>query len=260
MSGHIALERTGARATITIANPEKRNAMSLAMWQDLTAKMHECGQADDLRVVVLRGEGGKAFVSGADIGGADVGAGAHGLQAYDAATSDAYHAVAQCPHPVLVQIDGYCIGGGLGLAVAADIRICDETSQFAIPAAKLGVGYSVDGVAMLMQLVGPSMTKDILFTARRLGAEEALRVGLVSQIVGKGQVADRIDQMASAVIDNAPLTLRTVKQTVAALARRPDDAALGHIQELVDGCFASADHREGLAAFFAKRPAVFKGR
>ncbi len=260
MSGHIALERAGARATITISNPEKRNAMSLAMWQDLTAKMHECGQDDDLRVVVLRGEGGKAFVSGADIGGADVGAGAHGLLAYDAATSDAYRAVAQCPHPVLVQIDGYCIGGGLGLAVAADIRICDETSQFAIPAAKLGVGYSVDGVAMLMQLVGPSMTKDILFTARRLGAEEALRVGLVSQIVGKGQVADRIDEMAAAVIENAPLTLRTVKQTVAALAWRPDDDAMLAIQELIDGCFASADHREGLEAFFAKRPAVFKGR
>lgn len=256
----IALVREGARATMTISNPQKRNAMTLQMWQELTARMRECAGDEDVRVVVLRGDGGKAFVSGADIDGADIEHGAHGLQAYDAAISEAYRAVAECPHPVLVQIDGYCIGGGLGLAVAADLRVCDEGAQFGIPAAKLGVGYSVDGVAMLMQLVGPSIAKDILFTARRLGAEEALRAGLVNQVVAKGQVAERIDELALAIMENAPLTIRTVKQTVAALSFKPDHAQTQHIQDLVDGCFASSDHREGLEAFFAKRPAVFKGR
>jgi enoyl-CoA hydratase/carnithine racemase len=245
---------------MTYNNPARRNAMSLAMQQSVPIIL-DAFQADpEVRVVVVHGAGGKAFVSGADI--SEFGEKRTSVEAraiYDAAAVESGRAWARVDKPIIGMIDGFCIGGGMLTALSTDIRICSEGSEFGVPAARLGLGYGAAGVERLNAVVGPAWTAEILYSARRLSAEEALQIGLVNRVVPKADLEAVVRDLAAQIAANAPLTVKAAKVTLRELqkdaARR--DAAL--VEQLVEACFRSEDYREGQQAFLEKRPPVFRG-
>ena len=246
---------------ITFNQPERRNAMSLDMWTGLGVVAEAFEQDARVRVVVLRGAGGKAFVSGADISEFEQHrADASQKATYDAVAARGQAGLAALSKPLVAMIEGFCVGGGLAIALAADVRIAADDARFAIPAARLGLGYDYRGVAALARLVGPAAARDMLFSARFLDCDEALRLGLVNQRVAAGQLEAQVTAYAARVAANAPLTVRAAKAAVRAFERLSDEAPAGHVAALVAQCFDSEDYREGRRAFLAKRQPLFHGR
>jgi enoyl-CoA hydratase/carnithine racemase len=246
-------------ATVAIANPAKRNALDLDMWRALPPIMAALGSDGRVRVVVLRGTGSSAFASGADIAEFEtVRADAAGGRAYEAANEAAFRAVAHCPKPVIAMIRGFCLGGGVGLAASCDLRVAEAGATFGIPAARLGVGYPPDAMGLLVAAIGPAAAKDLFYTARRLQASEAERLGLVQRVVQDAELEPAVRDLARTIAANAPLTLRAAKAAIDRAAGHPwpgsDPAALA------DACFDSDDYREGRQAFLDKRQPRFSGR
>ncbi len=240
-------------------SPAKHNAVSLDMWAGITAVLAAFAANEAIRAVIVTGAGGKAFVSGADL--SEFGAKRDtpdANAAYTAVSGKARRDLVSFPKPLIAMIDGYCIGGGLVVALGCDVRIASAKSVFGIPAAKLGLGYGLGGVVDLVQLIGPGAAKDILFSARQLSSEEALRIGLVSQVVEGADLAAHVVDYARKVASNAPMTVRAAKlavnEAVKALAERDSDT----VNAAVQACFDSADYREGRAAFAEKRHPDFR--
>ena len=245
---------------ITFNAPEKRNAMSLDMWQGLGEILGKLQEEKSLRVLILKGAGDAAFVSGADISEfEDKRSNQRDRDAYEAAFDDALDKLANFATPVVAMIRGYCIGGGLAIALNTDIRIATEQSKFGIPAAKLGLGYGFEAVKTLESIVGPSHAKDILFTARFLEAKEALSIGLVNFMVGPELLEQAVNEYANKIVTNAPLTIRAVKKTVGEVVKDPGQKNPAHIERMVNDCFLSADYQEGRRAFMEKRKPKFTG-
>jgi len=264
----IALATTKIIATVedgigwlTFNQPERRNAVSLEMWQGIGDALEAFQQDDAVRVVVMKGAGGKAFASGADISEFDQQrANAEQRKRYGEIAGRGNYWLAQLDKPLLAMIQGFCIGGGLAVALNADVRFATPGSTFGIPAAKLGLGYEYAGVAKLARLVGPSTARDILFSARFLDAAEALRIGLINFVVPDDELDARVRAYAVTIAGNAPLTVRAAKASVNAFERysRLEDGR--DIAALVDACFDSEDYKEGRRAFAEKRKPNFKGR
>ena len=245
---------------ITFNAPEKRNAMSLDMWQGLGEILGKLQEEKSLRVLILKGAGDAAFVSGADISEfEDKRSSQRDRDAYEAAFDDALDKLANFATPVVAMIRGYCIGGGLAIALNTDIRIATEHSKFGIPAAKLGLGYGFEAVKTLESIVGPSHAKDILFTARFLEAKEALSIGLVNFMVGSELLEQAVNEYANKIVTNAPLTIRAVKKTVGEVVKDPGQKNPAHIERIVNDCFLSTDYQEGRRAFMEKRKPKFTG-
>jgi enoyl-CoA hydratase/carnithine racemase len=248
-------------ALVTFNNPAKHNALSAPIRAALPTVLRALQADDDVRVVVLTGAGDKAFVSGADI--SEFGSQRTTPDAratFDASQLDAGRAWVELEKPMLAMIRGYCIGGGLLTALQADIRVCSEDSQFGVPAARLGLGYGFGGVEQLIQLVGPSWASEILFSARRLTAAEALHAGLVNRVVPADTLRDEVWTLAGTIRDNAPLTIRALKVAIREARRDPAKRDLDRVASLVETCFQSEDYREGQSAFMEKRPPAFRGR
>lgn len=242
-------------------HPERRNAISFEMWQAIPALTAALEDDPGVRVVVLRGAGESAFVSGADISEFErTRTGAHAAQAYEEIGVEAFEAVAKLGKPVLAMIHGFCIGGGMALALSADLRYAADDAQLAIPAARLGLGYHVTGLAALVRLVGPSTAKEILFTARRLTAGEALARGIVDEVFAKPALEQHVRAIAASIAENAPLTLRSAKRVIGELARDAAERDREAMRRSILACFESEDYREGVRAFLAKRKPVFQGR
>lgn len=245
---------------ITFNAPERRNAMSLDMWQGLAEILRQMSEVDLLRVVVLKGAGDKAFVSGADISEfEEKRSSQEDREIYEAAFDDAHITLSTFPKPVIAMIQGFCVGGGLAIALNTDIRIATDNSVFGIPAARLGLGYGFEAIKTLESIVGPSHAKDILFTARFLNTEEALRIGLINFIVGREDLENTVNDYVQRIAANAPLTIKAVKSTVAEVVRDPGQESPEYIDKLVNECFLSDDYKEGRTAFLEKRKANFKG-
>jgi enoyl-CoA hydratase len=247
---------------ITLNNPQRRNAISLEMWRGIGAALEAFQHDDAVRVVVMRGAGGQAFAAGADISEFDQHrANAEQREQYAAAGALGHEWLRRFAKPLLALIEGFCIGGGLAVALCADVRFATPGSRFAIPAAKLGLGYEYPGVAALARLIGPSATRDLLFSARQVEADEALRLGLVNFVVGDGEIEARVTRYAATIAANAPLTIRAAKAAVAAFEHAPSsEAEQSQVRALVDACFDSEDYAEGRRAFAEKRPPRFQGR
>lgn len=253
--------REGPIGWITFSNPARHNAMTLAMWQTLPVLLQELVEDAAIRVIVLKGAGEKAFVSGADISEFErERAEKSAVANYNRANAEANEALRSCAKPTLAMIRGYCIGGGLGLALACDLRIAAADASFAIPAAKLGLGYGFAGIKPLADLVGPAFAKEILFTARRIDAAEAARIGLVNRAVPIASLGAEVEEMAKTIAGNAPLTLAAAKECVAQWAALPERRDLARAEAAVAACFASRDYIEGRAAFRDKRKPGFTGR
>lgn len=248
---------------ITFNHPERRNAMSLDMWTGLGLAADAFGSDPGVRVVVLRGAGGKAFVSGADISEFESHrADAAQKKTYDEIAARGHAGLARLAKPLVAMIEGYCVGGGLALALAADVRFATADARFAVPAARLGLGYDYRGLSALARLVGPSVAKDILFSSRFIEADEALRLGLVNFVADAAQLEDQVLAYAARIAANAPLTVHAAKAAmqVFELYAEPADATqAARIAALVANCFDSNDYREGRRAFMEKRSPQFKG-
>ncbi|MBY0339397.1 MAG: enoyl-CoA hydratase/isomerase family protein [Acetobacteraceae bacterium] len=255
--GKILAEVKDGVGRVVFNQPEKRNAMSIAMWDGMGTALDGFAADPAVRCVVLEGAGGKAFVSGADISQFEKSrSDAEAQKAYNAMTSVGRRKLADFPKPVIAKIQGFCMGGGLGIAMSCDLRIAGTGSEFGIPAAKLGIAYGFDMVTHLVQLVGPSEAHMILMTGERFGAEEALRVGLINRLVPADQLDATVDRLTATLAANAPLSLLANKRTVRAVLSGGDMAETEAAQLR---CFDSADYREGRRAFMEKRKPVFTG-
>ncbi len=251
----------GGIGWITFNSPAKRNAISLEMWEGLGVILESFQQDNEVRVVVMKGAGDKAFVSGADISEFDKERGnAEQKKRYGEISAHANQWLVKLDKPLIAMIQGFCIGGGLATALSADVRIATHDSTFGIPAAKLGLGYDYAGLKVLCDLVGPSRAKDIMFTARFLDAEEALRIGLINFIVSKDKLEQKVKDYAALIAGNAPLTVRAAKLAINEAMKDSDRRDVEHIESLVNGCFNSEDYQEGRKAFMAKRKPKFVGR
>jgi len=242
-------------------NPERRNAVSLAM-REAMAQIFETWQEDaEVRVLIMRGAGDKAFVSGADISEfKEKRNDAEAAAAYGEASARATQAMERFEKPIIAMIRGYCIGGGLATALGADLRVASQDSQFGIPAARLGLGYNFPGLRRLCDVVGPTVAAEILFTARRLPAARALDVGLVNEVVAAEELESTVRGYAEEIAANAPLTIRASKATIKEIYKDARERDLERIETLIKECFDSEDYREGREAFAAKRVPQFKGR
>jgi enoyl-CoA hydratase/carnithine racemase len=246
---------------MTYNNPARLNAMSMDMNQAVPRILGAFQESPDVRVVVVTGAGGRAFVSGADISEfGDKRTSVEARAEYDRVAADAGRAWATVDKPIIAMIRGYCIGGGLLTALQADMRIASEGSQFGVPAARLGLGYGYAGVEKLMALVGPAWAAEILFSARRLSDQEALRIGLVNRVVPDDELESSVQELARTMAANAPLTIRACKAAIRELQRDAARRDLDAVNRLVEDCFRSEDYREGQQAFMEKRPPVFRGR
>ena len=242
-------------------NPGKRNAMSPDMYEGMRDALDAYATDPEVRVVILRGEGDKAFVSGADISGFAKNRSTPELvRQGDALSESANRALRECPKPTIAMIRGYCMGGGLGVAIACDMRIAADDSRFGVPAAKLSVGYRYDGLKRLADVVGPAFTAEIFYTGRQFDAREALEMGLVNRVLPAAELEAYVMSYAKTMTGNAPLTLAAVKRCLIEMRKDAGERDLELCQSLVEACFASTDFIEGRTAFMEKRKPVFEGR
>lgn len=242
-------------------NPARHNAVSLDMWKAVPEIMTEFASDDHIRVVVLSGAGGKAFISGADISEfGEKRSSPETVAEYNRIAGLANAAIINFAKPTIAMIQGYCVGGGLGVALCCDLRLAAENASFAVPAAKLGLGYAFDGIKRLVDIVGPSFAKEIFYTARQFDSAEALTMGLVNRVIPVDGIETYVRDYAGRIGGNAPLTIGAVKLCVNEAVRDPDKRDLAAAKIAVDACFASADYVEGRTAFMEKRKPAFRGR
>jgi enoyl-CoA hydratase len=248
-------------AWLVINRPAARNALTLAVWRGIAERVQALASDADVRVVIVRGAGDEAFLAGADITEFPALRADATLTAdYDHYTGAALAAIGGLEKPVIAMINGLCFGGGCSVALACDLRFAVDHARFAVPAVRLGLAYPFErGVESLVQLVGPGHAADILLSGRTLHADEALRIGLVNRVVPRHQLEAATRDYALRLAEGAPLTLAAHKAAIQESLLPPSERDRAHIQRLRARCFDSADYREGVAAFLAKRKAHFKG-
>lgn len=258
-TANMIAEIEGSIGWMTFNKPARRNAVSLDMWQAIPEILDRFESDPAVRVIVLKGAGDQAFVSGADISQFEQARSSPDVNdEYERVFELAGERLMNCSKPTIAMIRGWCIGGGVAIAVCCDLRIASEGSRFGVPAARLGLGYGASGVKKLMNLVGPSFTKEIFFTARHFSAAEAVTMGLVNRVLAEAELETYTRQYCATIADNAPMTMHALKRTVGELLRG-GDADMAACDTLVQACFDSQDFIEGRRAFMEKRRPVFRG-
>ncbi len=249
--------REGPVGFLMLNRPERRNALNRDMWAALPALVEALDGDPETRLLIVRGAGTEAFAAGADIAEfAAARSSPDRVRDYEALNGAAFAALRATAKPAIAMIQGFCIGGGLALALACDLRIAAEGAVFALPPARLGLAYPLEGLRDLLTAVSPAFAKEMLFTARRYGAEEALKAGLVHRVVPADRLVAETAELGREIADNAPLTLKASKRAIDALAGR---AVADDLADLEARCFASADYAEGQRAFLEKRRPQFTG-
>jgi enoyl-CoA hydratase/carnithine racemase len=258
-TGKLRVERDGPVGRLVLDNPERRNAINADMWRAIAPAMAAFNADASIRCIVIRGEGTQAFAAGADISEFEKNRASEGdVKQYEAATSAAHHAIESSPKPVIALIHGFCVGGGLAVALSCDLRYADASSRFAIPAARLGLGYGVHGTGRLVATVGHAAAREIMFSARRYDAGEALAMGLVNRILPDAELDDYVRKVALELAANAPMTIAASKAVINALAEPSGDFSAA--ETAVARCMKSEDYVEGRRAFMEKRAPAFKGK
>lgn len=259
--GEVLVDVSDGIATVQLSNPERRNAVSATMWLALERFAGEVGADPAVRVVLVRGAGHAVFSGGADISDfAQARSGAGQAQDYDDIVESSCRAFEAIAQPTIAVIDGPCVGAGASLAASCDMRVAAAGAFFAVPAARLGLGYDPRGIARFIRVFGANLTRSLLFTAARLPAERALAAGAVYAMHPQAEMDTAVQDLARGIAGNAPMTLRAAKLALRALTVDRDAGLLEQAQALSVAADASEDYVEGRAAFLAKRPARFQGR
>jgi enoyl-CoA hydratase/carnithine racemase len=257
--GKLRVERDGAIGRLVLDNPARRNAIGGDMWRAIPRAMAKLDADPEIRCIVLRGEGMVAFAAGADISEFEKRrSSAADVKAYEALIDGAHHAIENSPKPVIALIHGYCVGGGLAMALSCDLRYADASSRFAVPAARLGLGYGVPGTNRLVATVGHAAAREIMFSARRYSADEALAMGLVNRVLPDAELDEYVRKLALELAANAPLTIAASKSVINALIAAKGNYA--EARKMVARCMKSKDYIEGRRAFMEKRVPEFKGK
>ena len=258
--GKMVAEADDGVGLITFNQPQKRNAMSVGMWEGLAQILDEFERDEAVRVVVLTGAGNQAFVSGADISQFEQQRNNAGAQRdYDRLTGAGRARLAGFSKPTIARIRGFCLGGGLGIAMQCDLRIAAIDSEFGIPAARLGIAYGFDMVGKLVSVVGPAHARMLLYTGQRIDANEAQRIGLVNRVVPDEDLSDVVVELARVIADNAPLSVKTMKLTIGEVVKDESQRNRAEVEKAIAACFDSEDYREGRTAFMEKRTPRFRG-
>ena len=260
MSGELRIERDGPIARLVFDHEKRRNAITVDMWEAIPEAVREVQQDPEVRVVIMRGAGSEAFVSGADISEFEKTRTGGAGRDYDQMTARAFAALRGLEKPLVALIHGFCIGGGAAIALTADLRYAADDARFAVPPARLGLGYHTAGIRALIRTVGFSETADLVFTARRVSAEEARRIGLVNEVFAKDVLDEAVDQIAHTMAGNAPLTIRSAKISLQELAKLEAERDTDRINESIERCYQSEDFKEGVRAFLEKRKPRFEGK
>lgn len=260
-AGQIRCAVEGHTAWLLIDNPSKLNAMSRAMFEQLGNHMTRLANEDSIRSVILCGADGKAFCAGGDISEFEgFRTGPEGIAAYGRVGNAALTKLRTCPKPTIAMIEGYCMGGGVAVALNCDLRIASFDARLGIPAAKRGLSYDFADIKLLVDLIGPAAAKSMLYTGRAFSAEEALRMGLINEMAPADDLKAHVTKIAGSISANAPLSIAAAKFIVDTVTSEPDQRDLAACEAHFETCMTSEDFAEANRAFAEKRRPVFKGR
>jgi enoyl-CoA hydratase/carnithine racemase len=260
-AGKLTVEKRGAAGWIVFDQPEKRNAINGAMWRAIPEAMARFDADPEVRCVAFRGAGNEAFAAGADISEFEtIRSGQAAVGEYDGLLDRVLHSIQDSRKPSVALIHGFCMGGGLEVALACDLRYCGNSAQFAIPAAKLGLAYSVEGHKRLLETVGHARAREFMFLGRRYGPEEALVMGLVHRVLPDAELEGYVDGVIATLLANAPLAIANTKTILEEYVKSSGAADQARMQAAIERCARSEDYKEGRRAFMQKRKPQFKGR
>ena len=259
-AGKLTVEKRGAVGWIVFDQPEKKNAINGAMWRGIPEAMARFDADAQVRCVAFRGAGTEAFAAGADISEFEkIRAGRGAVSEYDGLLDRVLHSIQDSRKPSVALIHGFCMGGGLEVALACDLRYSGTSAQFGIPAAKLGIAYNVEGHKRLLETVGHARAREIMYLGRRYGAAEALAMGLVHRVLPDGELAAFVDGVIATLLENAPLSIANSKTILEEYAKASGAADHERMAAAIERCAKSEDYQEGRRAFMEKRKPQFRG-
>jgi enoyl-CoA hydratase len=257
----LLVEKRGAAGWIVFNQPAKKNAISGAMWRAIPPAMAQFDRDPELRCIVFRGAGTEAFAAGADISEFERARSERGAVAeYDDLLDRVLHSIQGSLKPSLAMIHGYCLGGGVEIALACDLRYCAASAEFGIPAAKLGLGYNIEGHKRLLETVGHAWAREIMFLGRRYHAEEALAMGLVHRVLPAAELERYVDGVIETLCRNAPLAIANTKTILEQYVKSDGTPDTARMRAAIERCAKSADYIEGRRAFMEKRKPRFTGK
>ena len=257
----LLVEKRGAVGWLVFDQPAKKNAISGTMWRAIPPAMAEFERDPEVRCVVFRGAGTEAFAAGADISEFESARSDRGAIAeYDDLLDRVLHSIQDSLKPSVALIHGYCLGGGLEIALACDLRYCGRSAQFGIPAAKLGLAYNVEGHKRLLETVGHAWAREIMFLGRRYHADEALGIGLVHRVLPDAELDAYVDGVIDTLCRNAPLAIANTKTVLEQYVKSEGEPDMARMRAAIERCAKSADYIEGRRAFMEKRKPRFTGK